>query len=244
MREYFAKTYQHGLHEYVTGLKKSLQNNEKRFIVTANPETFMIGIKNNKFKKILENPKTEIVPDGIGVVKAARLLGYPIEGRVTGVELSQKLLDMGDELGKSIYLFGAKRDVLELLVRKINSTYHHINIVGWKDGYVDNKEEVFDEIADKNPDIILVALGIPQQEILIDQNYHRLKKGIMIGVGGSFDVLSGMKKRAPDFFVKCNLEWMYRILKEPKRIRRFLVSNVKFIFEIIKLKKGGKNNAN
>ena len=103
---------------------------------------------------------------------------------------------------------------------------------------------MFDEIADEQPDIVLVALGIPQQEILIYKNYERFEKGIFIGVGGSFDVLSGMKKRAPEFFVKCNLEWLYRIVKEPKRMKRFFVSNIKFIIEVLKLAKKGKKNEN
>ena len=103
---------------------------------------------------------------------------------------------------------------------------------------------MFDEIADEQQDIVLVAIGIPQQEILIYKNYERFEKGIFIGVGGSFDVLSGMKKRAPEFFVKCNLEWLYRIVKEPKRMKRFFVSNIKFIIEVLKLAKKGKKNEN
>lgn len=241
MKKYFDKTYQGGFQKYMDELKESLQEEGKRFVVTANPETFMIAESNAGLKKILEDDKVEIVPDGIGVVKAGKFLGYPILERVPGVEICQGLLEFANEMGKSIYLFGAKPEVIETLVAKIQSEYPNVILVGYTDGYVKEKEEVFDVIVEKKPDILLVALGIPQQELLIYKNYERFEKGIMLGVGGSFDVLSGTKQRAPEFFVKHNLEWLYRIVKEPKRMKRFVVSNVKFIFKVVQLRKGRKN---
>lgn len=244
MRKFFEKTYQKTFQEFVGELKNSLRTEQKRFVVTANPETFMIADGNFVFRKVLEDERVEIVPDGIGVVKAARMLNYPVKERVTGVEICQNLLVIANELGKSIYLFGAKEEVLEALVNKIKKEYPNIIIAGHTNGYVEDKQNVFNEIVEKRPDIILVALGIPQQEVLIYKNYDRFDKGIMIGVGGSFDVLSGTKNRAPEFFVNHNLEWLYRITKEPKRLKRFLVSNVKFIFKVMKLAKEGKRNEN
>ena len=244
MRNYFEKTYLDGFDSYTKKLTLCLEKEQKKFLVTANPETFMIAEKNSRFKQVLDDPRVEIVPDGIGVVKAGNLLGYPIKERVTGVEICQHLLKQAELMKKSIYLFGAKPEVIEALIKKISQDYPNIRITGYKDGYVSNKEEVFDEIAAEQPDIVLVALGIPQQEILIYKNYERFAKGIFVGVGGSFDVLSGMKKRAPEFFVKCNLEWLYRIVKEPKRMKRFFVSNIKFIIEVLKLAKKGKKNEN
>ena len=95
-----------------------------------------------------------------------------------------------------------------------------------------------EEIVKKEPDVILVALGTPHQELLIDKYYERASKGIFLGVGGSFDVLSGMKKRAPRIFIKCNMEWLYRIVSEPKRIGRFYKSNVRFIKKVRLLQRG------
>ena len=240
VKKFFEKTYQHTFKEFIEELEDSLKSGKKKFVVTANPETFMISDSNSVFCKVLEDSRVEIVPDGIGVVKAAQILKYPIKERVTGVEICQNLLTMADKQEKSIYLFGAKADVLEALVSKIKVEYPKIVIAGYTDGYVKDKDKVFDVIVEKKPDIVLVALGIPQQELLIYKNYDRFNKGIMIGVGGSFDVLSGTKKRAPEFFVKHNLEWLYRITKEPKRMKRFFVSNVKFVFKILKLAKEGK----
>ncbi len=108
--------------------------------------------------------------------------------------------------------------------------------MGYRNGYVVNKDYVFRDILRKEPDIILVALGMPLQEKIIYRNIKKFRKGIFVGVGGSFDILSGCKKRAPKIFIKLNLEWLYRIIKEPKRIKRFYKNNIRFIFKIIKLK--------
>ena len=123
-------------------------------------------------------------------------------------------------------------------MKKIKGTYPNIEILGYTDGYVQEKERAMEEIVKKEPDVILVALGIPHQELLIDKYYERASKGIFLGVGGSFDVLSGMKKRAPRIFIKCNMEWLYRIVSEPKRIGRFYKSNVRFIKKVRLLQRG------
>ena len=111
-----------------------------------------------------------------------------------------------------------------------------LKIVGATNGYVVDKDGVFKEISKLKPDIVLVALGIPLQEKLIYKHLGKFDKGIFVGVGGSFDVISGHKKRAPKIFIKLNLEWLYRILKEPKRIKRFYDSNIKFMFKVRKYK--------
>ena len=116
----------------------------------------------------------------------------------------------------------------------LNKNYPKLKIVGATNGYVVDKDGVFKEISKLKPDIVLVALGIPLQEKLIYKHLGKFDKGIFVGVGGSFDVISGHKKRAPKIFIKLNLEWLYRILKEPKRIKRFYDSNIKFMFKVRK----------
>ena len=144
----------------------------------------------------------------------------------------EALLRILNEHAKSLYLFGAKEEILEQLVSKIKCEYPNIRIVGYQNGYVPDKDVVFEWIEEKQPDAVLVALGIPAQELLIYKPYEKFCKGIFIGVGGSFDVLSGIKKRAPHIFLKFNLEWLYRIVTEPKRIKRFYRSNIKFISKV------------
>ena len=236
MKEYFEKLFLDGQESFQKILAENLKNNVKTFVVTANPETMMIGQNHAAFDSVLKNVHTQIVPDGIGVVKAAGILGYKVKGRVTGVELSQFLIEEADRQGKSIFLFGAKEEVVHTLVQKIQSAYSEIVIAGYANGYEKDKDKIFDQIVEKKPDIVLVALGIPQQELLIEKHYDKFEKGIFVGVGGSFDVLSGTKKRAPEFFIKCNLEWLYRIACEPKRLGRFFTSNIRFIAKIMNMR--------
>lgn len=236
MRDYFAKIYKEGYDSFIEILERKIKKDEKAFVITANPETLMIGKENSEFERVLKSEKTTIVPDGIGVVKAANILNYDVKERVTGVEIVQGLFRILNQEQKKLYLFGAKKEVVTQLVKKVKKDYPNIIISGYNDGYVEDKDSVFDEIANIQPDVVLVALGIPAQEMLIAKHYNRFKKGVFIGVGGSFDVLSGMKKRAPKIFIKLNLEWLYRILKEPNRFGRFYRSNVKFISEIKKMR--------
>lgn len=236
MWDYFNKLYRGNFADFEKDLEQKLRNEEKTFVVTANPETLMIGQGNADYDRILRSAATTIVPDGIGVVKAANLLGIPLQERVTGVELVQSLFQMLNDQQRSLFLFGAKKEVLDKLVERIHTEYPGIRLAGSCDGYVQDKDSVFEQIVSLQPDATLVALGIPQQEILISKYYDRFHKGIFIGVGGSFDVLSGTKKRAPAIFIKLNLEWLYRIASEPKRIKRFYNSNVKFINKIRKMR--------
>ena len=234
MRKLFDKLYKKGAQSFYEILSDNLKNNMKTFVVTANPETFMISEKNEDVRKMLLDKETVMVPDGIGVLKAGKKIGYNIEERITGIDIANELLKFGNEQKKSIYLFGSKQEVIDSMKIVIKEQYPNLKLVGTSNGYVTDKDKVFDEIVKLEPDIVLVALGIPLQEMLIYKHLNRFKKGIFVGVGGSFDVMSGMKKRAPKIFIKLNLEWLYRIMKETKRLKRFYDSNVKFLFRIKK----------
>ncbi len=233
MQEYLKKLYKDSKDSYYKELDNDLNSKKKRFIITVNPETLMMSEKDEKLKSILDG-NYSFVPDGIAVVKAARKLGINVNERITGIDIAEYLLNVANENSYSIYLFGAKEDVIGLLVDKIKSEYQNIKILGYKNGYVEDKDKAMNEIINLKPDICMVALGIPLQEKLIYKYFDKVKKGIYIGVGGSFDVLSGSKKRAPKIFIKLNLEWLYRIVKEPKRIKRFWNNNIKFMFKIKK----------
>lgn len=236
MKKYFEKLYLEGFDSFIQKLETNVKEEKKTFVITANPETLMVGTENPLFDAILKSEHSIIVPDGIGVVKAAEMLHLPVKGRIPGVEIVQELLRILNETNRSIYLLGAKREVIEKLVEKLETDFPNLRILGYEDGYVKDKDAVFEKVAQLKPDAVLVALGIPAQEILIHKHYDKFEKGIFIGVGGSFDVLSGTKKRAPELFIKLNLEWLYRIAKEPKRFKRFYDSNVKFIGKIRKMR--------
>lgn len=232
---YIEKTYRQGKKQFFEVIKENLINEKKMFIVTANPETFMKADSIDEFDKALRDPETTIVPDGIGVVKAANYIGIDLKERITGVDISYELLRIANEYNKTIYLLGASKEVIELVVKNIGKEYPNVKIVGYKDGYVEDKDRVFEDIVKVQPDIILVALGVPKQEILISKHYSKFSKGIFVGVGGTFDIISGTKKRAPIIIQKLNIEWLYRIFGNKERMKRFWDSNVKFIFEIKKL---------
>lgn len=234
MEKLFNRLYNKEANSFYEILKNNLKQEKRMFIVTANPETFMISEKDDEMKKILLDKNVTLVPDGIGIVKAAKMIDYNIKERITGIDIANKLLEYGNELNKSIYLFGAKQEVIDSMKEVLEDKYPNLILSGATNGYVKDRDKVFNEIAKLEPDIVLVALGIPHQEKLIYKHLDKFSKGIFVGVGGSFDVISGHKKRAPKIFIKLNLEWLYRILKEPKRIKRFYDSNIKFLFRIKK----------
>lgn len=236
MEQLFAKLYKNSEESFYEILRQNLNENKKMFIVTANPETFIMSEKDEEMKKLLLDKESILVPDGIGVVKAARLLNYDVKERIAGIDIANKLLELGNVSKKTIYLFGAKQEVIDSMKAVLNEKYQGLKLVGSSNGYVQDKDKVFREISKLNPDIILVALGIPIQEKLIYKHLNEFNKGIFVGVGGSFDVISGHKKRAPKIFVKLNLEWLYRIICEPKRIKRFYNNNVKFLLKVRKYK--------
>ena len=217
-------------------IEKKLKNKEKTFIVTANPETYMLSYKDKEINSILFNKENLIVPDGIAIVKTANYLGYDIKERITGVDLAEYLFELANKYKYKVYLFGASSELMEKLEKVIESKYPNIKLVGSTNGYVKNKDAVMEYIKTTKPDIVMLALGIPLQEKLINKHINDFKKGIFIGVGGCFDVLSGSKKRAPKIFIKLNLEWLYRIICEPKRIIRFIKHNLRFMLKIIKEK--------
>lgn len=234
MREYLELIYNNDKASFYQELEKYLKKKTPKFIITANPETLISCEKDKELESIILEEKNIIVPDGISIVKACQKIGIDTKERITGIEISEHLLNLANEKKYSLYLFGAKKEVLDELIKKIKKEYPNIILLGYQNGYVENKEEVMEKIVNMNPDICLVAMGIPMQEKLIKKYFKKAKKGIYIGVGGSFDVLSGTKKRAPKLFIKLNLEWLYRILKEPKRLKRFWNNNVKFLFKVKK----------
>jgi len=234
MKRFFNKLYKGSRADFLLSVKEKLNNEQRMFIVTANPEAFMFGEKDAQVESLLLDDATTVVADGIGIVKGGKKIGIEIKERIPGIDIAEQLLCYGSELEKTVFFLGAKQEVIDALCNVVKEKYKGLTVVGAVNGYVDDKDTVFEQIKELKPDIILVALGIPAQEKLIYKHLKSFDKGIFVGVGGSFDVLSGTKERAPKFFIDHNLEWLYRITKEPSRLKRFYNSNVKFL---LKLKK-------
>ena len=232
MKKHLERIYADGKDAYFALLQDRLANNVKTFTVTANPEIFVYGKNDGDITRLLSDSQTSLVPDSIAVVMACKKYKHPVKERIPGVDICAFLLEEADRQGKSVFLFGARPHVNQKLVEAAKAKYPNLVIAGAEHGYTDDKEAVFDQIAGLKPDICLVALGVPEQEKLIYNNLHKFSKGIFVGVGGSFDVISGEKNRAPAFFINHNLEWLYRIAKEPRRLRRFISCNIRFLLPL------------
>ncbi len=237
MISYFDKLYKENQDSFFNDLEQIIINEERAMLVTANPEVFSRAEQNKELHEALMDQETMISPDGEGVVKAARILNYSIWGKIAGVDTVQHLLEFCNQCKKTVFFYGSKQEVLDELSKKLKIDYPNIIIKGMRNGYDYNETVVFDEIKNTAPDLILVALGVPKQELAIYRYLKKVDKGLFIGVGGSLDVLSGVKKRAPKFIIRCKLEWLFRLLKEPRRIKKFYQTHITFLFKIRKLKR-------
>lgn len=221
--------------EMVSLISGRIVEERRTFIVTANPEIVMETEKDYDYKSYVLNADY-VVPDGNGILWAANFLKEPLFERIAGYDLMVKLLQLSNIRGWKVFLLGGREDVNLKAAQAIEKDYPGIKLVGRHHGFFDwNEDKLQREIQMSQPDIILVALGVPKQEKWIAENLSYFSKGIFIGVGGSIDVLAGEVKRAPEIWIKLRLEWLYRLLKQPTRWRRML-SIPKFMLKIFQVK--------
>lgn len=190
-------------------------------IVTPNSEILDAALNNAELAKVI-NEADMVIPDGIGLVYASKMKGMALEERVTGIDFSFNALKIMADLGKSVYFLGSKPGVAEAAARNMMAAIDNLKVSGFHDGYFKPEEEcsVVEEINKSGADFLCVALGAPKQELFIDRHRDELKCRVAIGIGGSLDVWSGASTRAPEFYQKHGLEWLYRLISEPKRIGR------------------------
>ncbi|MGV3042953.1 N-acetylglucosaminyldiphosphoundecaprenol N-acetyl-beta-D-mannosaminyltransferase TarA [Staphylococcus rostri] len=204
------------------------------FIVTANPEIVHYASETPAYQRLIEQADY-IIPDGTGIVKAARLLGTPLQERVPGIEVMETCLKIAHQEGKRVFLLGATDKVVAKAVHKIQQQYPN-SVVAGHHGFASLDDmNVVDEIRAFNPDFIFVGMGYPKQEQWIQHHRQYFEHTCMMGVGGAIDVFSGEVKRAPLIWRKLNLEWLYRSLKDLKRIKR-LQRIPKFLWAVVKQK--------
>ena len=208
-------------------------------VVTPNAEFALEAKKNPRFLNIL-NTSQLVLADGISVVLASKIIGDPMQGRVTGVGFAQALAAAMAKEGKSLYLLGAKPGVAEQAAEKLVQTYPGLKIAGTHDGYFKEEGPVVEAINAAKPDALLVCLGAPKQEYFMENHDAELEVPVMAGLGGSMDVLAGNVQRAPEFFQKYGLEWLYRLYKEPQRWKRMIKLPLYLWDAVIWKIKGGK----
>ena len=223
--------------EAVETVKNFIEKGERKLIATANAEMIMRATYDVELKTIL-NAADLVVPDGAGTVWAAGYLGHPMPERVAGYDLSQELMRLAPSKKYKLYFFGSAPGVADLAKAKAEKWYPGIDIVGTRNGYfsAEDEQSIIADIKAKRPDILLVALGVPKQEKWLYAHLDELNVPVSIGVGGSFDVMAGVMKRAPLWMQKAKLEWLYRGLKQPSRIGR-LMALPKFVFKVMGSKK-------
>ena len=202
-------------------------------VFTPNSEIVQLCIEQNEYYD-LYNSGDMVVPDGAGVVKAAKILGTPLKGKVAGVELGEKMLEYCAKSGDGVFFLGAKPGVADLAAKNMSEKYAGLSVVGTADGYFKKSGEESDAVIEKinasGAKLLFVCLGVPVQEKWISDNKEKFTTVRMcMGLGGSLDVYAGTVKRAPKIFIKLSLEWLYRLLKEPKRIGR-MMKLPKFLF--------------
>ncbi len=191
------------------------------WVVTPNPEIVLECRKNPELSKAVDEAAL-VIPDGIGVLYAARILGTPLRERIPGIDFASALLARLAQSGGRVYLFGAKPGVAEAAKDALLSSFPGLDICGTHDGYFSDDAPIISGISDKKPDLLFVCLGAPKQELWMRENAKRLDIGLMVGLGGSLDVFAGTAQRAPEGWQRLGLEWLYRLLKEPKRIGRMI----------------------
>jgi len=191
-------------------------------VVTLNPEGVMLARQDPALRRILEEAAL-VTADGYGLLWAAQKLGHPLPERVTGIDLIAKLAEAAAQDSRSLYLLGARPGYAELAAETLRSRYPGLIIAGVENGYFRDREpEVLAALHKAKPDILLTALGMPYQEHWLYGHRALLSGMVAVGVGGSFDVLAGKVKRAPRLWQALRLEWLWRLLADPKRWRRSL----------------------
>jgi N-acetylglucosaminyldiphosphoundecaprenol N-acetyl-beta-D-mannosaminyltransferase len=208
----------------VGGITQAINNKEPYNVVTVNPELIMAATKNSAFKDIIA--KADVVtPDGIGLLMMGQLTGRRLKERVTGVDLCDRLAKEASQHGWKIYLLGAGPGIAQQSAANLQKKYPKLKIVGTSGADPDpnSAHDIKNDIIAAKPAILLVAYGSPTQELWIQKHRQELDPIVTIGVGGSFDFISGSTKRAPKLVQKIGLEWLWRLVLQPWRIKRILV---------------------
>ncbi len=224
--------------EAVARLEEFILKRKPHLIATANAEMVMLAQEDRDLAAILAQCQL-VVPDGAGVVWAARHQGYTIPERVAGYDLAQNLLAQAAQKGYSVFMFGSHPDIISKARQAALERYPGLTIVGTRHGFFgkEDEPEIMQQITAAKPDILLAALGVPKQEKWLARNLAKLNVPVCMGVGGTFDVMAGAVKRAPLWMQRTGLEWLFRLVRQPQRALRMLALP-RFAVKVMLGKKG------
>lgn len=208
------------------------------YVVTPNPEIVQRAAKEPAYGEVL-NGAGLVLPDGVGVIYAAKILGRPLAARVPGIDFAAALCDELAKSGKRLFLLGAKPGVAELAAGNLKKDHPGLTVCGVHDGYFQEDGPVEEEIRAAQADVVFVCLGFPRQEYWMAQHGPATGAGLLVGLGGALDVFAGQVKRAPEKMQKLGLEWLYRLVTQPSRIGRMAKLPL-FLFSAVGAKLRGK----
>lgn len=217
--------------------KEILAGERAQYVVTPNAEIVYEAMHSEAFRSLL-NDAALVLPDGAGVVLGSKILKTPLKEKVAGVDFADRLLGILAETGGSVYLLGSKPGIAELAAEKMLAKHPGLTIAGMADGYFKDEAPVIEKINAARPDVLFVCLGAPKQEKFMQAHRDELQVKLMAGLGGSLDSFAGTVKRAPKWMIDLSLEWLYRLIKEPKRFGRML-RLPKFLWAVVRKRIGG-----
>lgn len=212
-----------------------LHSDGAHYVVTPNPEIVEVCREDPEAKRVV-NGADLVLPDGIGIIKGAAMLGTPLKEKTPGIEFAEKIVENMAKEGLSLYLLGAKPGVAELAAKNLAQKYPGLKIAGTHDGYFKDDDPVVEAIRQSGAHAVFVCLGAPKQEFWMAKNGVATGAHLLCGLGGSLDVFAGTVERAPKFFCDHGLEWFYRLCKEPRRIGRMMKLPL-FLVHVMKEKK-------
>lgn len=214
---------------------REIDKRDKTIVISGNPEILYSGLENENLNKLFNGKDSIIIPDGVGTVIAAKMVKNPVKEKIAGIEVMKAIIEKCEKEGKGIYLLGAEEEILKLCKENIKKTFSNIKIVGSHNGFFDlnNCNDIIEDIKKSNPWGLFIAMGCPRQENFIVNYIDELNCNFYMPVGGSFDVFAGKVNRAPKWMLSLGLEWLYRVLKEPWRIKRLGVIP-KFLLRVLK----------
>ena len=221
------------MNEAVAKLTQDTLKNKRNFVVTANAEIIMMAQADPGYKTLLSETADLVLPDGAGTVWAGNYLGYTIPERVAGYDLYLRLLEESAKNNIPVYFFGGKPGIAEEAAEEGKRRWPQLTIAGCRNGYFSAEEEpeILEGINRSGAAMLFAALGAPKQEKWLAKYREQLKPSLLMGIGGSFDVLAGKVQRAPKWMQDARLEWFYRLIKQPSRFGRMLALP-KFVFAV------------
>jgi len=222
--------------ETLSRISKFIKTKQCAQHVVVNVAKLVYAQKDNELKNIINScPLVNV--DGAGIILGARFLGIDIPERVTGIDLMHKLIEYSALNGYRVYFFGAKEEIVKKVVEIYQEKYPELQVAGYRNGYYSDEEEenLVLDIKNSKADILFVAMGSPKKEIFLNKYSEKMEVPFTMGVGGSFDVVAGKVKRAPDWMQSISAEWIFRLIQEPKRMwKRYAVTNSKFTIMLLK----------